>query len=72
MSTIGLPSLSLICLPALPKLKYSLPSGPKMEGVDAVVVLRAVDAGEEHFLAVGLEVAVVVDQEEDLVERRRR
>ena len=37
------------------------------EGMNSVVVLRALDACEQDFLAVGVQVSVVVDQEEDTV-----
>ena len=41
-----------------------------MESVNAVIVLDAVDAGEQQFLAIRLKVSVIVDKEEDAVQRR--
>jgi hypothetical protein len=38
-----------------------------VEGVDAVVVLRAADLGEHELFAVGFVVAVVVDEPENVV-----
>ena len=54
MSTIGLPSLSLMLLARVAEVEVELAVGAEVEGVDAVIVLRAADAGEQHFLAVGL------------------
>ena len=43
---------------------------PEREAVDAVIVLRALNAGEEHFLTIGLQVTIVVVKAEDTVAGR--
>ena len=41
--------------------------GTEVEGVDAVIVLRAADLGEHQLLAIGLAILVVVDEPEDII-----
>ena len=48
------------------EVEVELAVGAEDEGVDAVVVLDAADAGEEDFLLVGLAVAVGVGEDEDV------
>ncbi len=43
---------------------------PKGKAVNAVIVLRPLDAGEEDFTAVGFQVAVVIVEREHTVARR--
>jgi hypothetical protein len=41
--------------------------GAKRKAVNAVIVLSSLDAGEEHFLAIGFGVAVIVVEAEHAV-----
>ena len=52
---------------AVTEVEIQLAVRPEVKGVDAVIVLGAGDAGEEQLFSIGLEITVVVVQEEDAV-----
>ena len=53
-------------LPRVAEVEVIFSVGTKVEGVDAVIVLAPGDAAEEHFAAVGFEVAIVIGQDKNL------